>query len=70
MFLNRQSADPERGSYCGGSLVFSGRLFDFAREEIPQSAEAGTLVAFRAETTHEVTPVTSGERLSIVSWYK
>jgi len=32
--------------------------------------EAGTLVAFPSETTHEVTPVTSGERFSIASWYK
>ena len=30
----------------------------------------GTLVAFRAETTHEVTPVTRGERYAIVSWYR
>ena len=29
----------------------------------------GTLVCFRAETTHEVLPVTHGERFTIVSWY-
>ena len=32
--------------------------------------EPGTLVAFRSETTHEVTPVTHGERFSIASWYR
>jgi predicted 2-oxoglutarate/Fe(II)-dependent dioxygenase YbiX len=31
--------------------------------------DEGTLVAFRPETTHEVTPVTHGERLSIACWY-
>ena len=31
--------------------------------------EPGTLVCFRAETTHEVLPVTHGERFTIVSWY-
>jgi SM-20-related protein len=30
----------------------------------------GTLVAYRAETTHEVTPVTHGERFTIVSWFR
>ncbi|MCA1578026.1 MAG: 2OG-Fe(II) oxygenase [Acidobacteria bacterium] len=32
--------------------------------------ERGTLIAFRAETTHEVTPVTHGERYSMVSWFR
>jgi predicted 2-oxoglutarate/Fe(II)-dependent dioxygenase YbiX len=32
--------------------------------------EPGMLIAFRAETTHEITPVTHGERYSIVSWYR
>ena len=66
IFLNRQGEAPENGSFCGGSLNFSdwrrGSNFNF-------KAEAGTLVAFRSETTHEVTPITHGERHSIVSWY-
>lgn len=33
-------------------------------------SEAGTLVAFRAETTHEVTPVTHSEGYSIINWHK
>jgi predicted 2-oxoglutarate/Fe(II)-dependent dioxygenase YbiX len=66
IFLNRQSDAPEDDSFCGGSLTFSnwrnGRNLSF-------KGEAGTLVAFRSETTHEVTPITHGERYSIVSWY-
>jgi predicted 2-oxoglutarate/Fe(II)-dependent dioxygenase YbiX len=30
----------------------------------------GSLVAFRSETTHEVIPVTHGERFTVVSWYR
>ncbi len=66
IFLNRQSELPETDTYCGGSLVFhdwrNGR-------ELSLLGEAGTLTAFRSETTHEVIPITYGERYSIVSWY-
>jgi SM-20-related protein len=66
IFLNRQSETPEHDSFCGGSLRFS----DWRKNsEHSFKAEAGTLVAFRSETTHEVTPVTHGERYSIVSWF-
>ena len=67
IFLNRQSQEQETDAYCGGSLVFH----DWRnRKEFSLVADAGTLVAFRSETTHEVIPVTSGERYSIVSWYR
>jgi SM-20-related protein len=66
IFLNRQCETPKTDCYCGGSLVFSdwrtGREFRL-------DGETGTLVAFRSETTHEVIPVTHGERYAIVSWY-
>jgi SM-20-related protein len=39
-------------------------------DKLRVSGKPGILVAFRSETTHEVTPVTHGERLSIVSWYR
>jgi SM-20-related protein len=68
VFLNRQSEAGEAGTYGGGSLVFSEWRGGAGRVEFPLSAEAGTLVAFRSETTHEVIPVTRGERYSIVSW--
>jgi SM-20-related protein len=66
MFLNRQSDVPEPGAYCGGSLVLSDWR---AGRELRLDGETGTLVAFRSETTHEVIPVTHGERYTIVSWY-
>ena len=51
--------------YTGGSLVFSNLT-----GKSPFASEPGMLVAFRSETTHEVTPVTHGERYSIASWYR
>ena len=60
IFLSRQAESPGPDVYCGGSLLFT--RFDF---HMP--AEPGMLVAFRSETTHEVTPVTHGERFSIAS---
>ncbi len=66
IFLNRESESPETGAYCGGSLVFS----DFFRARFRVSSEPGELLAFRSETTHEVTPVTHGERYSIACWYR
>jgi predicted 2-oxoglutarate/Fe(II)-dependent dioxygenase YbiX len=57
--------------YGGGSLTLYGlvddpkwRIYGFA---VP--AAAGMLVAFRADVLHEVTAVTSGERLTAVSWF-
>jgi SM-20-related protein len=69
IFLDRQSEVPEPGAYCGGSLVFSGRGIEEDGAELAPTRLIGTLAAFRSETTHEVTPVTHGERHSIVSWY-
>ena len=65
IFLSRESESPEAGDYSGGSLVLSN-----LRERFRVSSEPGMLVAFRSETTHEVTPVTHGERYSIASWYR
>ena len=71
IFLNQQSVGVVSGDYGGGSLVFSGRHVDpNLRETREFAGEAGTLIAFRSETTHEVTPVTEGERHSIASWYR
>lgn len=68
IFLNCQSEAPETDNYCGGSLVFSDWR-NPSRNDLHLSGEAGTLITFRAETTHEVIQVTHGERYSIVSWY-
>lgn len=55
------------GDHRGGALVFHAWR---AGKSLPFHGVPGTLVAFRAETTHEVTPVTRGERLAIAGWYR
>ena len=67
IFLNNQTERAEAGAYRGGSLVFHPRG---ASAPLKLSGEAGALVAFRAETTHEVEPVTRGERFTVASWYR
>ena len=69
IFLSRECELPEPGAnvHCGGSLVFTNAR---TSANFHVGAEPGTLIAFRSETTHEVTPVTYGERYSIVSWYR
>ena len=67
IFLSREAESPRSGVHCGGSLMFS----DYrTNSKFHMTGEPGMLVAFRAETTHEITPVTHGERYSIVSWYR
>ena len=65
IILSRESDQPEPDAHCGGSLVFSKWP-----EKFRPPIEPGMLIAFRSETTHEVTPVTHGERYSIASWYR
>ena len=65
IFLSRQAEQPETDAYCGGALVFSD-----LHNKVALASEPCMLVAFRSETTHEVTPVTHGERYSIASWYR
>jgi SM-20-related protein len=69
IFLSRHSEDALPDSYGGGSLVLHGP-YSGPTLRVPLAPPPGTLVAFRAETTHEVTPVTHGERFTIVSWYR
>lgn len=66
LFLNNQSAEQQPDTYGGGSLVFSDWRTSARHEFV---GEAGMLLAFRSETTHEVIPVTHGERYAIVTWY-
>jgi len=67
IFLNTQTETPAPEAYGGGTLVFHPRA---TPERLRFAGEAGTLLLFRAETTHEVEPVTHGERFTIASWYK
>ena len=52
-------------SFSGGSLTFYDPATTFAL-----TGETGLLVAFKADTFHEVLPVTSGERFTIISWFR
>ena len=69
IFLSPLSDDPAPEAYGGGALVLHGP-YGGPPLRVPVPAAPGTLVCFRAETTHEVTPVTHGERFTIVSWYR
>lgn len=69
VFLNRQAEAPEPGTYGGGSLVFTEWRANRDRGRYELAGEAGAFVAFASDLTHEVTPVTWGDRYSIVSWY-
>ena len=61
--------DSQGEAYGGGALRFTEWRPGRARGDYTHNGRAGSLLAFRAETTHEVTPVEWGERFSIASWY-
>jgi SM-20-related protein len=68
LFLSTHASEVTPETYGGGALVFHGPFSD-PNLRVAVTPAAGTLIAFRAETTHEVTPITHGERYSIVSWF-
>lgn len=65
VFLNDFSVEPREGCFTGGTLNFYDQTTTFSLE-----GETGLLVAFTADTFHEVLPVTSGERFTIISWFR
>ena len=71
IFLNDETTDHAPESYEGGALTLFG-LMD-ARDDqaigLPVNGETGALIGFPSEMLHEVTPITRGERFTIVSWY-
>jgi SM-20-related protein len=69
IFLSGQSEAPAPGCYGDGPLVLHGAHAG-PQLRLPVTPPPGTLLCFRAETTHEVLPVTHGERVSIVSWFR
>jgi len=69
IFLSEKSDEPAAGTYGGGALVFHGP-YTGPELRVPAGARPGSLVAFRAETTHEVTPVTHGVRYTIATWFR
>lgn len=71
LFVNQATTPVQLGDYEGGQLLFyghnphhKGQLLGF---EYP--ASTGSLVTFRPDIIHEVTPVTSGERFTVVAWF-
>ncbi len=62
----------QHNTFDGGALTFYGLMDDARCAGIgfPLLGRIGLLVAFRSDTLHEVTPVTSGERYTVVSWYR
>ena len=69
IFLSTSSSEPLASAYGGGLLTFHDPV-PGSSARLPLAPPPGTLVCFRAETTHEVTPVTHGERFTVVSWYR
>ena len=69
-FLNDESQEPRDGVYGGGSLTFYGLLGGDRGKQIglPLVGESGLLVAFDSNMTHSVTPITHGERYTVVTW--
>ena len=65
VFLNDFSIEPEEHCFSGGTLNFYDQTRIFALE-----GKTGLLVAFSSDIFHEVLPVTSGERFTIISWFR
>jgi predicted 2-oxoglutarate/Fe(II)-dependent dioxygenase YbiX len=68
IFLNDQAIENLPGGYTGGELLFHA---PYPHGDVRQAVAgaAGSLLAFRSETTHEVTMVTAGERYTIATWF-
>jgi len=70
VFLN-SAVDGTAHGFGGGELTFYG-LMDgrgWERCAFTLEPETGLLVAFRSDAMHEVQPVTSGQRFTVVFWF-
>lgn len=68
VFVNGRDGDE---LYAGGALRFYGLMGEgpLADVGLDMDPAAGTLVAFRSDAIHEVTPVTAGVRYTLVTWF-
>jgi len=72
VFLNDYAPEAQENCYSGGAL----NLYDNSDKSAdgpypsPLLGETGLLVAFTADTFHEVAPVLSGERFTIITWFR
>jgi predicted 2-oxoglutarate/Fe(II)-dependent dioxygenase YbiX len=71
IFLNDETNEARPDTYEGGALTLFGLLDsnDGRSVGLPVTGEAGALIAFPSEMLHEVTPVTRGQRFTVVSWF-
>lgn len=74
IFLNQQSSQfqgSQNYTYEGGELIFYGLINDSLWENygFRLPSQPGLLIAFPINIIHEVKPVISGERFTIVSWF-
>ena len=71
IFLNDETEQAGPDTYEGGALTLFGLLNggDDRDVGLPVQGEAGALIGFPSEMLHEVTPITRGERFTVVSWF-
>jgi SM-20-related protein len=71
IFLNDETNEARPDTYEGGALTLFGLLDsgDDRNVGLPVTGEAGALIGFPSEMLHEVTPITRGERFTVVSWF-
>jgi SM-20-related protein len=70
LFVNGGSDEPAPGSLGGGALTFYGLMGDGGQSVgLPVDAESGLAVAFPSATLHGVSPVTHGQRFTVVTWF-
>jgi len=65
LFLESSRDEDPTGGFSGGVL----RLFPDGSEPVDIVPRRGMLVAFPADTLHEVSPVVDGHRDTIVDWF-
>ena len=67
IFLSNQNQTSEPDSYTGGTLA----VWNSGSTTTPMKieGEVGKLIAFPSDLVHEVEPVQSGKRYSIVNWF-
>lgn len=70
LFLNGAKGTTRAGS-DGGGLTFPGLIDDrrLRWRGFQIRAKTGTLIAFRSDLPHAVTPVTAGSRYTVVTWF-
>jgi SM-20-related protein len=70
LFVNGGSEERAPDSFGGGALTFYGLMGAGGQSVgLPVDAEPGLAVAFPSETLHGVSPVTHGQRFTVVTWF-